>query len=1062
MKKITALFLPVLIALMLLFSGCAFFPTTDTSSSSEQGTQIDTFELALDEKMVLDNTNPQSQFYLLTLYAGESYQIKTTIDDILGDDYYLTYKIDDKIKDELSVSDSGYIETKSTLDQGGIFVIDVDLYKNGSNKKVANKYFFVSLKTGEYAQISLTNENLTLDSNTSTYSFEMESGSLFDIKYSISSNTSYIVTFDLADPSYSSFMSVDSEGKISTTRLNENKTGEIIIKAIGKDGELDTVYLKIILKKSDNFTNELKAFDKSNAKEIKNGDTITLYKGAQLCLDVRYNNEATAGNLTVGSSATLAIDNDTATVTALNIGESELTISYDTEQIKITINVIKDKLLSIATENGTADLIIVNGTLHYINEVYATYESGAKREISSHTLITPVITDKNESHKTVTLTYTEDGESASVTYDVKFYVASAYNGQSTAYDVNDYLEKLYIGETHALPASGTVKLLVIPVWFNDSDKFFNDSQRAQIVEDIKYSMYGSRPSDELPSLKQYYEAQSYGAITMDITVSDFYSSPTSYELYSDSVEEKTSNSRILATSAISWYFENHTGKTLADYDLNNDGYLDGVIILYGANYYGAKSDENRSVAFASLNNDNSSYSFNSMAFCPIGDLYGLSRKEPTTQLTATDLSEVFSISFRQSSKTVIHEVGHMFGNDDLYEDQFSEERYSPAGGFVMQDSNYGGHDPYHINKIGWTRPQIYASSDYELGEKITLKLSDFQSSGQNIILTNKWNDANSLFDEYLILELFAPTGLNEYDSKISFANRVSSGVRLWHINSVLTNLSDSGSKTSKITDGDLYDLAYSTYHTDSEFDLVHMIRNNPSEPYNTTSKLYSGAKLFGAGDSFDMDTFKSQFVNGNKLDNGEKLGWEFTVEAIIENDDGTYDAIITLERTDNVRTEFTQTVALNRSDLEAPDAEEQYGDEIFGEDGEFSLIYKYVTPPSVYSQNYPISSNGMCLFAAADGNGGYIDLTIKEIAGKQVCINSISVTYSKLTNASLTVIAGDSVVDGNRLDTGSADTYTYEYEVNAPTVRIQNQYSEAINHWSVIALYEITISYTIK
>ena len=31
------------------------------------------------------------QYYCLTLYAGETYQIKTTIDDLLGDNYYLKY-----------------------------------------------------------------------------------------------------------------------------------------------------------------------------------------------------------------------------------------------------------------------------------------------------------------------------------------------------------------------------------------------------------------------------------------------------------------------------------------------------------------------------------------------------------------------------------------------------------------------------------------------------------------------------------------------------------------------------------------------------------------------------------------------------------------------------------------------------------------------------------------------------------------------------------------------------------------------------------------------------------
>ena len=40
---------------------------------------------------------------------------------------------------------------------------------------------------------------------------------------------------------------------------------------------------------------------------------------------------------------------------------------------------------------------------------------------------------------------------------------------------------------------------------------------------------------------------------------------------------------------------------------------------------------------------------------------------------------------------------------------------------------------------------------------------------------------------------------------------------------------------------------------------------------NTTSGIGDDV-LFNAGDTFDMGTFKSQFIKDNKLDNGEKLG----------------------------------------------------------------------------------------------------------------------------------------------------------------------------------------------
>ena len=121
-----------------------------------------------------------------------------------------------------------------------------------------------------------------------------------------------------------------------------------------------------------------------------------------------------------------------------------------------------------------------------------------------------------------------------------------------------------------------------------------------------------------------------------------------------------------------------------------------------------------------------------------------------------------------------------------------------------------------------------------------------------------------------------------------------------------------------------------------------------------------------------------------------------------------------------------------------------------------------MTPPSIFVQEYPISSNGMCLFAASDGNGGYIDLTLKEIDGKEVNIESVSITYSYLTNASLTVIADEKVIEGASFKPANSEACGYTFVVNYSSVRIQNRYNENINHWSVIALYEITINYTIK
>ena len=1064
MKRIKYFLSFFLILFSLLLSGCSFIlPGIGTSSesstnSSSETTKIETFDFILDEHMIIEGESSEG-YYHLTLYEGEQYQVKTNVDDLLNDEYKLVYSFDDETNDLFTITEDGKIKVSENIETIKAFAIDVDLYEIDSNTKVKNKYFILSVMKGEYANITLTNENSSYESTTSTYSFDIESGSSFNILYSVSYNTSYVLSFNLKNPSDSSFVNVNDKGHIITNKTNEDKVIEIVIKTIGSNGVLDEKILKINLKKSGDFREELKVYNKYDTSEINDGDSLTLFIEQEISFDVKFNGESKTNVISVKDSTILEIDGSTNTINPIKSGTTEVVFQFEEQQITITINVINDEVVSISAINGGSSFIIVNDNLYYLDKMCATYKSGNEKEISDNSLITTSISNKNDKYKTVTFKYQEK----EVSYDVKYYVVDEYEGIRSSYDNNDFYNNSYYGKANVLSNKGIVKILVVPVWFEDSNVFFNVSQKEQIIEDIEYTIKGNRPNTELSSVKQYYEAQSYGNITMDITISDFYSSSTSYKDYTDrSGSSKANNDNILANNAVEWYFENNPTENYDDYDLNSDGYLDGLVLLYGANYYGTSSDNNQSYAFESTNYGDEEYVYNTFCFCPIGGLYGLAKDNPTTQLTSSDLSTTYARDFRSSSRVIIHEMGHMFGNDDLYEQNSTGEKYVPAGGYVMQDNNCGGHDPYHTNRIGWSNPNVYASSEYELGDKITIHLEDFQSSGQNIILTNKWNEANSLFDEYLILELFAPTGLNEFDSKVSYMNKIESGIRLWHANSLLEDYSNNGELTSEIVSGHSYELASSNYNSENMYDTLHLIRNNPNEEFNTTSATGINDILFEEGDSFDMETYKSQFINGNKFDNGDKLGWEFTVEEIYMKDDGTYGAIITLERVDNVQTEFSKSIQLNRSDLETPDGEENYSNEIFGENGEFTFIYKYVTPPSVYEQGYPISSDGMCLFASSDGNGGYIDLTIKEIDGKEVRIDSISITYSNLTNVSPTVLAEGSTVEGQRFETENNETYGFTYSVNSSSIRIQNQYNETINHWSVLPILEITINYTIK
>ena len=80
--------------------------------------------------------------------------------------------------------------------------------------------------------------------------------------------------------------------------------------------------------------------------------------------------------------------------------------------------------------------------------------------------------------------------------------------------------------------------------------------------------------------------------------------------------------------------------------------------------------------------------------------------------------------------------------------------------------------------------------------------------------------------------------------------------------------------------------------------LVHFIRNDTGCEYRSLTALDRQDYLFDEGDSFDMETYKSQFYNADgKLDNGTSLGWNFEVTGITVDEYGNATATIKLVKT---------------------------------------------------------------------------------------------------------------------------------------------------------------------
>ena len=222
----------------------------------------------------------------------------------------------------------------------------------------------------------------------------------------------------------------------------------------------------------------------------------------------------------------------------------------------------------------------------------------------------------------------------------------------------------------------------------------------------------------------------------------------------------------------------------------------------------------------------------------------------------------------------------------------------------MQDHNVGGHDAFSVMAFGWADPYIPTNS-------CDITINDFQSSRDMILLTPDWNNYNSPFDEYLLLELFSPTGLNYIDCTYSYGGYGRgpsvAGISLWHVNatviaasvssmSLTTNANQNGLLQAFNNTSDAETRScYGTYIDEDyqQFNLLQLIRAG-----GAGNGYLSQNDLFRQGASFSMNQskFTSQFVNGSTLDLNGNLGWSFSVTTITDNGNDTYSATIHLTR----------------------------------------------------------------------------------------------------------------------------------------------------------------------
>ena len=474
------------------------------------------------------------------------------------------------------------------------------------------------------------------------------------------------------------------------------------------------------------------------------------------------------------------------------------------------------------------------------------------------------------------------------------------------YTYMDYANNYYKASS-AIPNVGEPNILVLPVYFYDSTNFIPTDKKEAVREDIERCFNGTKEEVGFESVTSYYSTLSSNKCNLKCKVADWIDLSVSYENYVIEEDETID----LVISVTNQYFAT-SGEERSKYDLDKNGYLDGVIVIYAIPDTDSIRKQYYSNLWAYTNWTTQKPNVENPTVCNFFwasyDFMYTSEVANSRVGTAYACGDDSNGKASLDTHVFIHEMGHMFGLYDYYDYSY---QYSPAGGFSMQDYNVASHDPFSVLSLGWCDPYIPT-------ESCTIKLNTFQSSREVILLSNSWNSLNSPFDEYFLIELYSPDGLNKFDHENQyFADNRSKkrpvgpdeiGVRLWHVDARLISypyLKDASKMTvdpnaegkvvhamSNTYSGNSYGRGYisplgSSY---ADYNILQLIRNEETETYRTRN-AFDKFSLFNDGSSFTMNKFSKQFVNKSRLNDPNKvLGWAFDVK--IEGEQ----ALITLTR----------------------------------------------------------------------------------------------------------------------------------------------------------------------
>ncbi|HZJ89173.1 MAG TPA: hypothetical protein VFD05_00610 [Bacilli bacterium] len=416
-----------------------------------------------------------------------------------------------------------------------------------------------------------------------------------------------------------------------------------------------------------------------------------------------------------------------------------------------------------------------------------------------------------------------------------------------------------------LESIGEQKILVVPVVFTDYQQLATPALKSS----IERAFFGQSSDTGWESVQSYYNKSSYGKLTLSGEVTDYFHlniSTTQLENMplNDYYWDQT---HYVLENLYNYLKTVDDGQLLHDYDLDEDGYVDALYLVYMAPY-----DYDSELFWAYMYYWNyypnlthptfNSFAWSSYSFMEEGDGYSFAEVD---------------------AHTFIHETGHLLGLDDYY-DYDSES--NPSGSFDMMTYNVVDHTMYSKYLLNWSQP-------YVVNETTKITLRPAESSGDFIILNANWN--NHVYDEYILIEYFTPTGLNYQDSVGYGYQNIrpfnENGVKIYHVDSRLIAITDGYyTYTDEIVSNETTytDIGASNtaeYSVSDDFKLLHLLNaEGKSGDWYDNDLKPSNKALFKTGDEIAHTKWKTYLKSSSRFNSGKNIN--FSIQIGTMNDDG--------------------------------------------------------------------------------------------------------------------------------------------------------------------------------